>query len=122
MDGSANICRYCYHDSRFCGCKIDGLRYIRTSTDTYRHGAGQRDNSKDSGKENTGQERQVMKPDYYRRTIKGIEIEAIDIIRAWNLSYSEGEALTHLLRAKFKGCKEQDYLKVISHVKEAMND
>ena len=64
----------------------------------------------------------IIKPPYYRRTIKDVEIQAIDIIKAWNLSYSEGEALTHLLRAKFKGCQQEDYKKAISHLNHCLDD
>jgi len=63
----------------------------------------------------------TIEPTYYKRTIKGVEIQAIDIIKAWNLSYSEGEALTHLLRAKFKGCQEEDYRKAISHLNHCLD-
>lgn len=63
----------------------------------------------------------TIKPPYYCRTIKDVEIQAIDIIKAWNLSYSEGEALTHLLRAKFKGCQQEDYKKAISHLNHCLN-
>ena len=63
----------------------------------------------------------TIEPSYYKRTIKGTEIQAIDIIKAWNLSYSEGEALTHLLRAKFKDCQEEDYKKAISHLNHCLD-
>jgi hypothetical protein len=52
----------------------------------------------------------AIKPDYYRRTIKGVEIDVIDIIQAWGIGFLLGNALKYILRAGQKqgNSKDQD--------------
>lgn len=52
-----------------------------------------------------------IKPNYYRRTIKGVEIDVIDIIQAWGIGFCLGNALKYILRAGQKDSREQDLKK-----------
>jgi hypothetical protein len=54
-----------------------------------------------------------IRPDYYRRTIKGVEVDVIDIIQAWELSFCLGNALKYILRAGRKDDRKQDLNKAI---------
>lgn len=41
----------------------------------------------------------VTKPSYYRRTIKGVEIDIIDVVDAFKLPFTVGNAIKYLVRA-----------------------
>lgn len=55
--------------------------------------------------------RDAIKPNYYKATIKGVEIDVIDIIQAFGLSFCLGNSLKYILRAGQKECFEKDLRK-----------
>jgi predicted transcriptional regulator len=59
-----------------------------------------------------------IKPSHYKLTVKGLNIEVIDIINASNISYNMGTAFAYLLRAgKKRNCSyQEDILKAIKHL------
>lgn len=65
-----------------------------------------------------------IKPNYYRRTIKGVEIDVIDIIKAWGLGFLLGNTLKYILRAGQKegNSKEQDLRKGIENINREIGD
>jgi hypothetical protein len=50
----------------------------------------------------------AIRPDYYRREIKGVTIDVIDIINAWRLGFLLGNALKYILRAGQKQGNSRD--------------
>ena len=54
--------------------------------------------------------------DYYKREIKGTNVEVCDIIDAWKLDAYTAQAVQYILRSKFKKdefedlCKARDFL------------
>lgn len=65
----------------------------------------------------------AIKPNYYRRTIKGVEIDVIDIIKAWSLDFLTGNSLKYLLRSgkKNKDKEAEDLHKCIECLQRKMD-
>jgi hypothetical protein len=58
----------------------------------------------------------VIKPSYYKAIIKGVEIDVIDIINAFGLSFCLGNALKYILRAGKKDDRAQDLKKAVESI------
>ena len=55
----------------------------------------------------------VLKPDYYKGKIKGVELDVYDISEAYNLNIYKFNALKYILRAGKKDSLVQDLKKAI---------
>ena len=65
-----------------------------------------------------------IKPNYYRRMIKKVSIDALDIIQAFNLNFALGNALKYILRAGNKPgqLREVDLRKAKEYIERELND